>query len=199
MSEQLTEAEARERWPDLNLMTAEAALERWPDLDDEQRERKRQHSVRGAIQAKLNHEIVADPESGRRAFGGPQPGAGRKRRLRVSEHIVELAETTKSRAIANAIFSGLDEHNDPKVRVRTAEVIAKMGMREAELKMAEDEFEGKPREQLLKLIAPALARMSAKGELPELVKLLGLNGGNGGQPQIESATSDVDGTARTID
>lgn len=193
MAEQLTEQQARERWPDLKLMTPENALERWPDLDDEHRERKRQHSIRAAIQAKQQHEIVVDPGSGQRLFGGPQPGSGRPRRQRVSQFIIELAETTKQRSIANAMFSGLDA-DDPRVRVSTAEKIAKLGIKERELQMAEDEFEGKPREQILKLLAPILAKMSAKGQLPELAKLMGLSNGDG-VPQLVSGHEDVDGSA----
>jgi hypothetical protein len=142
-------------------MTEQEALERWPDLEPEDRERRRKLSNK----AKERHAQVADPQTGRRVFGGPQPGSGRPRKKRVAEAVAEKA-TEEQERVVNALFSGLKKSNDPKVRVATAEKIIKIEHKERELQLHEDSFQGKSEEDFREWLEDRLVGLSLAGDLP---------------------------------
>lgn len=149
-------------------MTDEEALERWPDLPQEERERRRKLSEA----ATAKHEQIADPETGRRVFGGPQPGSGRPRKQRVAERVAELAQGDRQKEVVDALFSGLNRKNSSDVRRRTAEAIVRIEHKERELQMKEDEFSEKPKDELIEYLVGTLAKLSRRGELPDPTKLL---------------------------
>lgn len=143
-------------------MTEEEARERWPD--EPPRERRRRAAL--SVKAKERHAEVVDPDSGRRAFGGPQPGSGRPKRKRVAAAIAELAQTTRHKEVVDAMFSGLTDPSKA-VRVRTATQITNIEHKERELEMAEERHEEKTPLQLLQELLPRLAESTAAGELPD--------------------------------
>jgi hypothetical protein len=149
-------------------MTEEEALERWPELEPEERERRRKLSEA----ASARHAQIIDPESGRRLFGGPQPGSGRPRKQRVAERVAELAQGPRQKEVIDALFAGLGKGNSSDTRRRTAEAIVRIEHQERELQMREDEFSEKPKDELLEYLIGLFAKLAARGELPDISALL---------------------------
>lgn len=141
---------------------AEAA-ERWPDESEGEQRRRMMLSIR----AKAKHEIIADPATGRRVFGGPQPNSGRKSKKRAAETIADLAQGDRQKEVIDALFSGLAPSEDAAVRVRTAAKIVEIERDERELQLREDEFTGMPKDELQRLLANGLARMIERGEITD--------------------------------
>lgn len=146
----------------ITLMTEEEAIEKWPDLEQGERERRRKLS----IAAKERHNEIVDPETGRRKFGGPQPGSGRPRKKRAAEAIAERAQQEHDK-VARAIFSGLDPRNSPSVRVNTATKIIDIERKERELQLRESELDGKTDEEITELLINKLAEWTEAGKLPD--------------------------------
>jgi hypothetical protein len=169
----------------------EQARERWPDLDETEQKRRMTLSLR----AKAKHDEIVDPETGRRAFGGPQPGSGRKPKKRVAEKIAELAQGERQKEVIDALFSGLHQDNSPAIRAATAAKIIGVEHQERELQLKEDEFQGMPKDELKRLVAAGFMRMIERGEMPDLRTLIpsSTQGKDGRQPyDIEGSASDVD-------
>jgi hypothetical protein len=139
---------------------AEAA-ERWPEHPEAEQRRRMNLS----LIAKARHAQVADPTTGRRVFGGVQPGSGRKSKKRAAEAIAELAQGTRQKEVIDALFSGLDKGNSAAVRVATANKIVAIEREERELQLKEDEFDGQPKEELKGIVLKGLMRMVKQGDL----------------------------------
>lgn len=137
------------------------AKERWPELDAAEQAKRMKLSVI----AKARHAQIADPLTGRRVFGGPQPGSGRKSKKRAAEAIAELAQGTRQKEVIDGLFSGLDKNNSAAVRVSTAVKIVAIERDERELQLKEDEFDGQPKEELKAIVLKGMLRMLQRGDL----------------------------------
>lgn len=169
----------------------EEARERWPECSEAEQGRRMMLSIR----ARAKHEEIVDPATGRRAFGGPQPGSGRKPKKRVAEKIAELAQGERQKEVIDALFSGLDKKNSPAVRAATASKIISVEHQERELQLKEDEFQGMPKDELKRLVAAGFMRMIERGEMPDLRTLIPANSGEAPARQpydLEGSASDVD-------
>lgn len=149
-------------------MTDEEALERWPDLPQVERERRRKLSEA----ASARHAQVVDEDTGRRLFGGPQPGSGRPRKQRVAERVADLAQGPRQKEVIDALFAGLSRGNSSDTRRRTAEAIVRIEHQERELQMREDEFSDKPKDELMEYLITLFAKLGARGELPDISSML---------------------------
>ena len=106
-----------------------------------------------------------DPETGRRAFGGAQPGSGRPRKRRLAERISEAAqEEAKAEKIVQKVFDLLDSEDD-RVVLRTITDVVKMEHKEEEIAQRQQELDDKPKDQIIALLAPILARLEESGEI----------------------------------
>ncbi len=135
------------------------AAERWPDASPA-RQRLWQ---RQSILAKLRHEVVVDPTTGRRAFGGVQPGSGRKKAM--GDSLVAVADS-RLKEIMDAIFAPLSpQGNDPMDRHKAGINILREVRKDRELDLREDELDRASREDLVREAATILAEMESNGEI----------------------------------
>jgi len=134
------------------------AQQRWPD----ETENQQRHYMRKSILAKLRHSVVLDPSTGRRAFGGAQPGSGRKREL--GNSLVDTAERRQDE-IMNAIFSALDDKLPPEVRHKAGINIVREVRKDREADMREDALDTAAKEDLVSEAAKILAAMVRSGEI----------------------------------
>lgn len=149
-------------WPDelVELVPESFAQSKWPDLP---REKQITRAKQRAAWLKRYNTI---DETGRRMVGGPQPGSGRKRTRDLGAVITEMAEGSRQRDITNALFSGL-HGPDKKLRVTTAEKIAKIVDKHKQREFEERKYEDEPLAELRKMVAKRLAQMSSNGDLPD--------------------------------
>lgn len=151
-------------------MTLDEAVEKWPELAEKPRELQRRAKL--SVTAQQRHRQVADPDTGRRVFGGPQPGSGRPRKQRVAERIAELASGERQKDVVDALFSGLSRRNSAAVRRDTAVKIVEIERRERELQIDEEVHETRPRDELEEKLAKTLAKLGERGELPDNIRAL---------------------------
>lgn len=121
------------------------------------------HRKRLSILATLRHQYV-DPSTGRHAFGGAQPNAGRKPTKRIGEALVEAAQG-RHKEVVDAAFSALQPGNDAMVRHRAAMNIARHEREERAMDMAEDEFARKTEDEVRGDATKLLAKMVREGRL----------------------------------
>lgn len=136
----------------------EESRERWPDVPESQQ----LHNMRMSVWAKLRYQIEADPSTGRRVFGGAQPGGGRKREL--GNSLVETAERRQDE-VMNAIFSALDEKLPAADRHKAGINIVREVRKDREADMREDAIDAASREDLLAEAVKILAGMVRSGEV----------------------------------
>jgi hypothetical protein len=146
---------------ELTAEQIDEAAKRWPELSEAEQHRRMTLSVL----AHQRHQQIADPATGRRVFGGPQPGSGRRSKKRAAEAIAELAQGNRQKEVIDALFSGLDQGNSASVRAATAKKIIDIEREERELQLKEDEFDGQSKDELKGMLAKGLVRMISNGEL----------------------------------
>ncbi len=135
------------------------AAERWPDAT----EKKRNLYMRQSILATLRHRLPAQDGSGRRMFGGPQPGSGRKK-AELGNSLVDAA-TSRLPEILDALFSPLGPGNDNNDRHKAAVNIIREVRKDREADMRADELERASKEELVKEAAAILAEMARNGDI----------------------------------
>lgn len=128
------------------------------NLSDEERQR------RSELARKLHNQVV-DPSTGRRAFGGPQPGSGRPRKPRAAEVLAE--EARKNQDLIVAAFKDALSPNQPvAVRVRAAERWIKIEHDEAALQNVENrELASLSQEELVDIVAAGFVRLAGTSAL----------------------------------
>lgn len=151
---------------------AEAAA-RWPDKSAAQQ----RHYMRLAWRAEYLHSIEAQDGTGRRAFGGPQPNSGRKPRVRLGEALVDWAsDPTTQKKVKDAFEAGLEDKDNPGVRVRAASQLVKavQGEEATELRRQElqREIDKAPLDDIKQIVAENLLKQIASGEI-DLQALIG--------------------------
>lgn len=131
------------------------------DLTPEQREERRQRALR-------MHAEVVDPTTGRRRFGGPQPGSGRPRGKRASEIVAERVGREADK-ISNAIIDGLAPNMPPHIRLQAARDAIAIEQKEAELQLQEERaLENLHRDQLLEIVMEKMSRLMEGNVLPDV-------------------------------
>lgn len=127
----------------------------------------------------MNAEII-DPSTGRRKFGGPQPGSGRPRKPRAAEHVAEEARKEAAK-IAQAFKDAIDPSQPIGVRVHAAKTWLEIENKESELTLREDrELRDMSQEELAQLVASRFTQLVSSGALdPELSSLHGVTVQNG--------------------
>lgn len=113
---------------------------------------------------KMRHEVMLDPVSGRRAFGGVQPGAGPKKRA--DESLVEAADNRIDELI-DAAFSSVTpgNGNTNEVRHKSAMNIIKVAQNLKKIQMTDKELDKASGEELANLAAEILAQAVRDGKL----------------------------------
>lgn len=127
-----------------------------PEYSESEIERRRE-------QAKKNHELV-DPVTGKRKFGGPQPGAGRPRKRRATEVINE-----KTEGIADKMFDkleGMIDSDSQSMQLRAIQLLIDVANKENEYQAREAKaLENMSTEDLVKLIEDGVTHLSQQGDL----------------------------------
>lgn len=151
------------RYEDIVLTAeqVEAARAEWPDKKPTQQAA----FMKMRILAKLRHEIVADPVTGRRAFGGVQPGSGTPKKKRLDEQLVEAADR-RVQEIIDAAFAPLSPDNkDLFARHKAAMNISKEAREIRKLELAEDDLERADNVEVKNLAVGVIADLIRSGEL----------------------------------
>lgn len=166
------------------VLTAEqmdAAKVEWPDAHPNHQI----HYMKSRILAKMRHECVIDPVTGRRFFGGPQ-GGGRKNK-RIDESIVEAADTRRQELI-DAAFAPINGGVGvtPMDRHRAALNIAKEAREVRAMEMAEDDLSKASGEDLQREVAKLLLEQIREGKL-DVSSLSGIVDAN----VVESSAAEV--------
>jgi hypothetical protein len=113
------------------------------------------------------HEIVVDEKTGRRKFGGPQPGAGRPRKRSAADEMMKRLEKDDIRnGVVDALFGGTQVKNKTAAH-RAAERILQLEHRETELQLKEDAFDDLSKREAIALLAPIFAEFQRRGILPD--------------------------------
>jgi hypothetical protein len=134
---------------------------RWPD--DE--EKKRYLRMRQSVLARLKHSIVADPKTGRRLFGGPQPSNGGGYKMKTLGATLVHAVQDRQQEIVDAAFSPLARGNDPMDRHRAAMNLAKFEHEQRQQEILEDEYERKSAEEIKSEAVEMFLEMIRSGDL----------------------------------
>lgn len=134
------------------------AAERWPDAS----KKKQIVNMKHSIVATLRHKIVADDGTGRRVFGGPQPGSGRPKRL--DETLVAAAES-RQKEIIDAAFAPLSPGNPAMDRHRAAMNLAREAREVREQERRDDELDGASKDDLIKGATAVIAELLRSGEI----------------------------------
>ena len=132
-------------------------------MSEEERAIKREMALR------MNNEIV-DPITGRRKFGGPQPGSGRPKKLRASEIVADRART-HARDLVQVFIDAIQPNNSINTRVQAAKAWIELEQKEAALNLEEEEkHDGMTDEDLISNIAGAMIRLQEAGNLEEVLE-----------------------------
>lgn len=130
------------------------------NLSDEERQR------RSELARQLHNQVV-DPETGRRAFGGRQPGAGRPRKVRAAELVAEEAKKS-AKEIVQALKDSLDPSNSISVRLQGARQWLEIENKEAALQLAEEkEFHAYSDDELALKLAQTFMELNSMGALDQ--------------------------------
>jgi hypothetical protein len=106
-----------------------------------------------------------DPITGRRVFGGPQPGSGRPRKKRATEVLNEKIEDHADE-IWDAMYRALNS-NKPFVALQAAKQMVEISKMETDYQMKEERsLEDTPTEELVELVARRFARLADSGIIP---------------------------------
>lgn len=126
-------------------------------ITDEEREARRQRAL-------ALHKQV-DPVTGRRRFGGPQPGSGRPRKKRAAEMVAEAAQD-EAKEITKVFKDLIDAKSPPAIRLAAAREWLAVENKEAELQLKEERSLAEMNhEELLDKVAGALAGLAENGHL----------------------------------
>lgn len=110
------------------------------------------------------HSRVVDPETGRRAFGGPQPNSGRPRHRRAGEKVAAAAQENAGKIIT-ALKDALDPEQPAAIRLQAGKTWLDIERQERELQLREErELHELSQEQLIAQIVEKLAKVT--GSLP---------------------------------
>lgn len=137
------------------------------DLNISDEERQRRSEL-----AKQLHAQVVDPETGRRAFGGRQPGAGRPRKVRAAELVAEEAKKS-AKEIVEALKDSLKPENPMSIRLQGARQWLEIENKEAALQLAEEkEWHAYSDEELALRLAKTFMELNGMGALDEALSEL---------------------------
>lgn len=115
-------------------------------------------------QAKKNHEII-DPITGRRKFGGPQPGSGRPRKRRVTEVLNEKIEG-QAENIFHELKTILTQSSSESNKLRAIQVMLDVAAEEAKFQQQEKkDLDTMSKEDLVNLIENGVSKLAENGEL----------------------------------
>lgn len=121
-------------------------------------ERKRRSELAKALHNKV------DPVTGRKLFGGRQPGGGRPKKKRVTEVLNEKIENDADE-IYRALKHGLKSESD-KISLQAARQMVDISIKEIEYQMKEDKgIDEMATEELIDLIYSGVHRLNASGEV----------------------------------
>lgn len=119
---------------------------------------------RRSEQAKKNHQMI-DPVTGRRKFGGPQPGSGRPKKRRVTEVLNEKIEGEAENIffeLKNIMTSSKSEAN----KLRAIQTMLDVTVEEAKFKQQEQkDLDNMSAEDLVSLIEGGITKLSESGDL----------------------------------
>lgn len=128
------------------------------NLTDEERQRRSEL-------AKQLHAQVVDPDTGQRAFGGRQPGAGRPRKIRAAELVAEEAKKSASDIVA-ALKRSIDPKQPASIQLQGARQWLEIENKEAALQLQEEkEYHKFSDEELAYQLAQKFMELNAKGAL----------------------------------
>lgn len=119
---------------------------------------------RRSEQAKKNHQAI-DPVTGRRKFGGPQPGSGRPRKRRVTEVLNEKIEGEADNIfyeLKNIMTGSKSEAN----KLRAIQTMLEVATEESKFQQQEKkDLDNMSAEDLVSLIEGSVAKLSENGDL----------------------------------
>ena len=131
------------------------------DISEEER-------LRRSERAKELHQR-RNPD-GTPVFGGPQPGSGRPRKIRMSEVVADKVRA-KAEDVAAAIIDNLDASKQPHIRLAAArQALEVEAIDDKNRRDDEAEFERKNDSELRQLLAQSLAALNGSGALQGLLE-----------------------------
>jgi hypothetical protein len=167
------------------------AAQRWPDKSLKRQIRNYQLKLR----SEYFHQQDAGDGTGRRRFGGVQPGAGRKSKRKLGEAVLEYAEETATqKRVRDAFDAGLTAKDDPALRVKTAVALTKAVQGEEALTMRREEIardlDKTPLEEVKRIAAEGILRSIQRGDITQddLSRIFGIKQQ---RPAIEGTAEDV--------
>jgi hypothetical protein len=109
-----------------------------------------------------------DPLTGRRLFGGPQPGAGRPPKRRATEIINEKIEE-HALDVWDAMYKAL-KSGKPMIALQAARQMVEISKMETDIQAREEKnLENTSTEELVELVASRLARLSEADEIRDFI------------------------------
>ena len=135
-------------------------VEKWVPTTQEQQIA----SMKMRVLNQMRHEIILDPITGRRAFGGVQRGSGGPKKKRLDEMLIDEAES-RSRDITDALFSALERGVDPAVRHKAAINIMREARAVHEQAQRDDELDRASKEEIMDLAVSILTGAVRSGDL----------------------------------
>ncbi len=145
-------------------LSEEEKAERWPNHTPAQRDQYDRLRIQ-ALKRHASQEV--DPVTGERSFGGPQRGSGRPRKDRAIHRLMEELQGDLQDDLVNAIKAGLSKKAGIHTRVKTAKIVYDLEREERKLQIAEEQHAEKTEEELREYLAEKLAKLQARGALPE--------------------------------
>lgn len=119
---------------------------------------------RRSEQAKKNHQIV-DPVTGKRKFGGPQPGSGRPRKRRLTEALNEKIEGQADNMF-HELKSIMTDSKSESNKLRAIQVMLDVAVEESKFQQQEKkDLDSMSNEDLINLIESGVGKLSENGEL----------------------------------
>lgn len=129
------------------------------DISDAERQRRREQAL------ELHKQV--DPLTGRRKFGGPQPGSGRPKKKRITESLNEKIEG-KSNEIFNTLERGMNS-DDERVALQAVKQMIEIATKEIEYQEREKrDFAEMSKDELIKLVMTNVSALANHGDIPIL-------------------------------
>jgi len=156
--------EAKREWPTKTIYRRGPDGRKVVDRVVELTEREQISRMKTRILTKLRHEVVVDPVTGQRAFGGVQRGNGTIKKKRLDEQLVEAADR-RQQEISDAFFAPLSPDNPAMDRHKAALNISREAREIRKLELAEDDLERASDDEVRREAAKVIAEMFRNGEL----------------------------------
>lgn len=132
-------------------------------ISEEERQRR-------SDRAKAMHKEIADPATGRRRLGGPQPSSGRPKKKRPTEIWNEKIEK-HAEEVWTALYRAM-RSNKEMVSLQAVKQIVEITNKETDVMFKEERsIDSTSTEELIDLVSNRLARLAEAGKLPFDIEL----------------------------